>query len=104
VACAALVAGLWGWSVLSIQHEEREIRESAYSAASAQARTYAEQLERSIGQLDYIMLSLQFHRQKSGNAVRLEEQVEAGLVPKSSQISISILALLNFEWVMRHVG
>jgi diguanylate cyclase (GGDEF)-like protein len=90
VACAALVAGLWGWSLSTIQHEETEIRESAYFAASAQARTYAEQLERSIGQLDYIMLSLQFHRQKSGNALRLEEQVEAGLVPKSSQISISV--------------
>ncbi|MDB5756721.1 MAG: diguanylate cyclase [Burkholderia sp.] len=90
VACAALVAGLWGWSVSSIEHEERGITESAYFAASAQARTYAEQLERSIGQLDYIMLSLQFHRQKSGSAVRLEEQVEAGLVPKSSQISVSI--------------
>lgn len=90
VLCAVLIAGLWGWALTTIRHEEDGLRERGFSAASAQARDAVEQLERSIGQLDYIMLSLQFHWLKSDGGLHLEEQLQAGLVPKSTEISISI--------------
>lgn len=90
VLCTVLIAGLWGWALTTIRHEEGSLRERAFGAASAQASAAAEQLERSIGQLDYIMLSLQFHWLKSAGRLHLEEQLQAGLVPQSTEISISI--------------
>jgi diguanylate cyclase (GGDEF)-like protein len=90
IACGALLVGLWAWAWSTIHHEKDEIRQRAYITAAAQAHTYAEQIERMIGQLDYIMLSLQFQWQKNGGKLNLEEQVNAGLVPKNTQIAISV--------------
>jgi diguanylate cyclase (GGDEF)-like protein len=90
VACSVLIAGLWFWALSTIHHERNGLRERTYITAAAQARTYAEQIERTIGQLDYIMLSLQFQWQKNGGTLNLEEQVSAGLVPKDAQIAISV--------------
>lgn len=89
-ACALLIAGLWFWAASTIHYEQRDLRDRAFADTSAQARTYADQIERSIGQLDYIMQSLLFYRQANGGALRLEEQVSAGLVPVAARISVSV--------------
>ncbi|MFL6720172.1 MAG: diguanylate cyclase domain-containing protein, partial [Burkholderiaceae bacterium] len=89
-ACALLIAGLWFWATSTIHYEQRDLRDRVFASTSAQARTYADQIERSIGQLDYIMQSLLFYRQKNGGALHLEEQVSAGLVPAAARISISV--------------
>lgn len=89
-ACALLIAGLWFWAASTIHYEQRELRDRAFANTAAQARTYADQIERNISQLDYIMQSLLFYRQKNGGALRLEEQVDAGLVPAAARISISV--------------
>jgi diguanylate cyclase (GGDEF)-like protein len=88
--CALLIAGLWFWAASTIHHEQRDLRASAFASTSAQAHTYADQIDRSIGQLDYIMQSLLFHWYKDGGALHLEEQVNAGLVPAAARISISL--------------
>lgn len=89
-ACAVMIAGLWFWAASTIHYEQRDLRERAFTTASAQARIYADHIDRSIGQLDYIMQSLLFHWQKNGGALQLEEQVSAGLVPAAARISISV--------------
>lgn len=91
VACGALMTGLWLWAVPSIYQEKNHLRERAYIMAAAQAQTYADQIERTIGQLDYILLSLKFQWQKNGGVLNLEEQVDAGLVPKAAKISVTVL-------------
>ncbi|MCP6280560.1 hypothetical protein NL459_28445, partial [Klebsiella pneumoniae] len=78
------------WAASTIHYEQRELRDRAFANTAAQARTYADQIERNISQLDYIMQSLLFYRQKNGGALRLEEQVDAGLVPAAARISISV--------------
>jgi diguanylate cyclase (GGDEF)-like protein len=89
--CSILAAIVWLWGLTTIEREQADIRKHAYASAAAQARTYAEQVERNIGQLDYILHSLQFHWQKNGGALNLEEQVYAGLVPKAAGITVTIL-------------
>ena len=89
--CGLLIAAVWWWGFSTIDREQADIRKQAHSAVSAQARTYAEQVERTIGQLDYILRSLQFNWQRNGGALNLEEHVYAGLVPKSARISVTIL-------------
>jgi diguanylate cyclase (GGDEF)-like protein len=90
VACCVIIVTLWIWVAWTVHSEKAEIRNRAYVTAAAQARTYADQIGRSIGQLDYIMLSLQFHWQKNGGRLNLQEQLLAGLVPKGTQISLSM--------------
>ncbi|RYE76214.1 MAG: hypothetical protein EOO80_13530, partial [Oxalobacteraceae bacterium] len=81
---------LWTWVVWLIAHDKAVLQDKLFLSAAAQARASSEQIERSIGQIDYLMLSLVYHWQKTGGAVDLEEQVRAGLVPKSTDLSVSI--------------
>jgi diguanylate cyclase (GGDEF)-like protein len=85
-----LTAMLWAWVTWVSVHEKTAIRERLFISAAAHARASSEQIERSIGQIDYLMLSLKYHWQKSGGAVDLEEQVRAGLVPRTTDLTVSI--------------
>ena len=91
VVCGVLAAALWGWTSWIIAQEKRAIDERAFATAAAQSRAYAEQLDRIIGQIDYIMLSLKYHWQQTAGSVRLEEQVSQGLVPASAGLSVTIV-------------
>ena len=85
-----LAAALWSWAYWMIEHEKRAIGERAFASAAAQSRAYAEQLDRIIGQIDYIMLSLKYHWQQSAGGVKLEDQVRQGLVPVSPGLIVTI--------------
>jgi diguanylate cyclase (GGDEF)-like protein len=85
-----LTAILWAWVLWVIDHENAAIRDRLHMSAAAHARASSEQIERSIGQIDYLMLSLKYHWQKSGGAVDLEDQVQAGLVPQSTGLSVTV--------------
>nr|WP_314626681.1 EAL domain-containing protein [uncultured Noviherbaspirillum sp.] len=85
-----LTAVLWVWVTWLIAHDKEVLQDKLFLSAAAQARAGSEQVERSIGQIDYLMLSLVYHWQKTGGAVDLEEQVRAGLVPKSTDLSVTI--------------
>ena len=87
----ALAAALWIWALWMIDHEKRAIDEHAFATAAAQSRAYADQLDRIVGQVDYIMLSLKYHWQQSAGDVNLEEQVSLGLVPVSAGMSVTIM-------------
>lgn len=90
VAGGVFIAVLWLCAMLIYQHEIGEIQHTAIKAASAQARTVGNQIERTIAQLDYTLLSLQFQWQEKGGGLNLEQQLAAGLVPKNIEISISV--------------
>jgi diguanylate cyclase (GGDEF)-like protein len=85
-----LTAVLWTWVIWLVAHDKAALQEKLFLSAAAHARASSEQIERSIGQIDYLMLSLVYHWQKSNGAVDLEEQVRAGLVPKSTDLSVTI--------------
>ena len=87
----ALAAALWTWALWMVEHEKRAIDERAFATAAAQSRAYADQLDRIVGQVDYIMLSLKYHWQQTAGDVNLEEQVNQGLVPVSAGMSVTIM-------------
>ena len=86
-----LATALWSGVFWMMENEKRAISQRAFANASAQSKAYAEQLDRIIGQIDYIMLSLKYHWQKSAGDVLLEEQVKQGLVPAAAGLSITIV-------------
>ena len=81
---------LWAWVAWVVSDEKADIRDRLITSAAAHANASSEQIERSVGQIDYLMLSLKYHWQKTGGAVDLEEQVRAGLVPQSTDLSVTI--------------
>jgi diguanylate cyclase (GGDEF)-like protein len=81
---------LWLLVGATLQREKKDIRQQAIQSASTQAQTYSDQIDRSIGQLDYIMQSLQFQWQENSGQLNLEKQFNLGLVPKAAKISITI--------------
>jgi diguanylate cyclase (GGDEF)-like protein len=87
----AFAAALWIWALWMVEHEKRAIDERAFATAAAQSRAYADQLDRIVGQVDYIMLSLKYHWQQTAGDVNLEEQVSQGLVPVSAGMSVTIM-------------
>jgi diguanylate cyclase (GGDEF)-like protein len=86
-----LAGALWGWAYWMTGQEKRAIGERAFISAAAQSKTYADQLDRIIGQVDYIMLSLKYHWQQTAGAVNLEDQVRQGLVPASPGLVVTIV-------------
>ncbi|MBK4737743.1 bifunctional diguanylate cyclase/phosphodiesterase [Noviherbaspirillum pedocola] len=81
--------GTWVWSTIRRETDalDREMR----AAAVAQVHSFADQLERSLQQIDYIMLSLKHYWQETGHKLDLEEQVRSGLVPASSGLLLTIV-------------
>jgi diguanylate cyclase (GGDEF)-like protein len=102
VVSGVLLIGLWLWIGSTLHRETHETRAHAYQAASTQARTYAEQIDRSIAHLDYIMQSLQFQWQENGGRLNLEKQLNAGLVPKAAQISVTLFDRLGMPVTSTH--
>jgi len=66
-----------------MNREKNHLRERAQHTVVTNARMQAQQIERTISHLDYIMQSLQFQWQESNGKLNLEKQMEAGLVPKA---------------------
>jgi diguanylate cyclase (GGDEF)-like protein len=90
VACGFLIAAIWLGAVATMNREKNQLRERAQQTVVNNARMQAEQIERTIGHLDYILQSLQYQWQESNGRVNLEKQKEAGLVPKAAQISVTV--------------
>ena len=87
-----LCTGLLAW-VLMLSHlasEKRRVHDAAVVDAQALARSYAEQLSRSVEQIDQITLNLAYHWKRSGGAMRLEDQAGQGLFPDHPDLSIAI--------------
>jgi diguanylate cyclase (GGDEF)-like protein len=89
--CGVLVAAIWVWTAYVISHDKEHIRSKLHATAAADARAYAEQLERSLSQVDYIMLSQKYHYEKAGGTINLEEQTRAGLVPPTSELIVTVV-------------
>jgi hypothetical protein len=88
----SVLAGLlWIWVIATIAEDKAEIESKARRSAVTQAKAYAEQLDRSLSQIDYIMLNLKYHWQDSGGTVNLEKQKRAGLVPVSSELLLTLV-------------
>jgi diguanylate cyclase (GGDEF)-like protein len=89
--CIFLACLLWGVLLSKISTEKAALKEYAFKHASSLAKTYADQLARSVEQLDQITLSLKYYWQETRGTIKLEKQTQAGLYPKSSLIYVSIV-------------
>ena len=86
--CIAVLA--WVLTLSHLASEERRVSDTAILDAQALAKSYAEQLSRSVEQIDQITLNLAYHWKHSGGTMRLEDQAGQGLFPDHPDLSIAI--------------
>ncbi|MDQ9169639.1 EAL domain-containing protein [Oxalobacteraceae bacterium R-40] len=91
LVCAALIAGIWLLTSVRITNERAIAEADIFNEASAYSKAYAEQLDRTISQIEQLTLSLQYQWMKNAAAVSLEEQLLYGIFPRTGKIYVSIL-------------
>jgi diguanylate cyclase (GGDEF)-like protein len=89
--CTLLAGAVWLWTFNVISRDKQQIRDRLRATATADARAYAQQLERSMTQIDFIMLSQKYHWEKASTKLDLDEQRQAGLLPPSSELIMTIV-------------
>jgi diguanylate cyclase (GGDEF)-like protein len=89
--CLALIALVWSVTLTKTRSERIEAEKAVFLLATAHSRAYANQLARTLAQVEQLTLNLQYQWTKHGTAVNLEEQRQFGLFPRAGKIDVSIV-------------
>lgn len=81
---------VWFFALSQLSAEKEKTREQAFHNAQSLSKSYAEQLSRTVEQLDQITLNLVHYWRASNGTLKLEEQANQGLYPENTNISIGI--------------
>jgi diguanylate cyclase (GGDEF)-like protein len=81
LACALLVGAVWAATLFKIHHDEQRLIERALVDTSFRARTYEEQLLRTLTQIDQLSMSIKYQWERRGGGLNLEEQYARGVYP-----------------------
>lgn len=93
VVCLMLAGVLWAVTLSEIEQDAEEAKTSARAQVTALTRAYAEQLSRSATQLEQTALNVKYFWEQSGGAMRLEDQAQKGLYPKSAQVFVTVFSV-----------
>jgi diguanylate cyclase (GGDEF)-like protein/PAS domain S-box-containing protein len=91
LVCVLLGALVWWIALAKVQSDRAEIEKNAFRDAAQLSKAYSEQLSRSVDQIDQITLNLKYYWQTTHGALKLEEQLEQGLYPRSAQLYVTIV-------------
>ena len=90
IGCLLLAILMWSLLLSRLSDREAEIGKNAMQDARAQAKSYAEQLTRSISQVDQITLNLKYYWTYTGGHLSVEDQQRQGLYPTSALLYVTI--------------
>ena len=90
VLCLFIGALVWGLAISHVATEKARIGNEAFANARALAKSYAEQLARTVEQLDQTTLTLAYYWKQSGGLMKLEDQAGQGLYPDVADFSINL--------------
>lgn len=90
VVCVLACALVWISVTSHLASERKATGEHAFRDARSLSASYAEQLSRTVEQLDQITLNLAFYWQAAQGTLRLEEQVDRGLYPGEADLHAEI--------------
>jgi diguanylate cyclase (GGDEF)-like protein/PAS domain S-box-containing protein len=91
LACALLIGLVWSLDSTRSASRHAQAEAAALRQAQELSRAYAEQLRRSVDELDQITLTLKYYWEHARGAVLLEDQARNGLYPKSAGLYVLII-------------
>jgi diguanylate cyclase (GGDEF)-like protein len=89
--CILLIALLWTLTLSKLANERAVLKQNAFKHASSLSRAYAEQLARSVEQIDQITLTLKYYWKETHGTLQLEQQLREGLYPASGHLYVTII-------------
>jgi diguanylate cyclase (GGDEF)-like protein len=90
LAAVVFAALVWTLVLSHLDAERERARSQTHAAAQSLARSYAEQLSRTVEQLDGITRNVAHYWRHSEGGLRLESQVNEGLYPDDPAFSVGI--------------
>ena len=91
LAALLLTAIVWSMTFSKLGDARQTLRSNGAAHAVALSGAYAEQLSRSLEQIDQITLNLKYYWKNSAGALRLEQQLHEGLYPSSALLYVTIV-------------
>lgn len=79
LACVLLLAAMWGAVAFKIQSDRELLIRQAQRDAGARAKAYAEQVLRSVAQIDQLSMSIKYQREHRPETLDLEDQFRSGV-------------------------
>ncbi|MFM7483919.1 MAG: hypothetical protein ACKO2S_06650 [Burkholderiaceae bacterium] len=77
--CLLLIAIVWAAASIKIERDEQQLIEKLRADTEQRARNHAEQLLRTVSQIDQLSLSIKYQWERNGVPNDLEEQFRRGL-------------------------
>jgi diguanylate cyclase (GGDEF)-like protein len=90
-ACLLLGSVIWVLTLSKLDNEKKVLETNALRGATSLSKAYADQLARTVEQIDQITLTLKYYRESSDGAPDLEDQLKKGLYPASSRLYVNIV-------------
>ncbi|SFB18230.1 PAS domain S-box-containing protein/diguanylate cyclase (GGDEF) domain-containing protein [Collimonas sp. OK607] len=91
LVCILLGALTWGVTLAKIGRDKAEVEKNALREATHLSKAYTEQLSRSLDQIDQITRSVKYALQTTHGALKLEDQLQQGLYPRSAQLYVTVI-------------
>jgi len=89
--CLLVVILIWGFALSYSASEKARIGGQALENAASLSAAYAEQLARTVEQLDQTTLALAYYWKQSNGRLRLQDQAGQGLYPEVPGFSVAIV-------------
>ncbi len=79
LGCALLIALIWAGLLFTIKADRKQMIHVAEAETAGRARTYAEQLLRTLSQIDQLSMSIKYQWERKSDPLDLEEQYRRGV-------------------------
>jgi diguanylate cyclase (GGDEF)-like protein len=89
--CVLLGLLMWGLINIKLGNDREALEQSALKQATSLSHAYAEQLSRTVEQVDQIILNVKYSWEASRGALRLEDQLKRGLYPAAALLYVTVL-------------
>ncbi|MES2534948.1 MAG: EAL domain-containing protein [Pseudomonadota bacterium] len=86
-----LAAMMWTLAFSRLDETRQGLKKEGIADVTSLSKVYAEQLQRSLEQIDQITLNLRHYWKSSGGTLRLENQLREGLYPISALLYVTIV-------------
>lgn len=91
LACLIIGSLVWGFTLAHLESERESVKRLAFQSARSLARSYADQLSRTVAQIDQHSVSLAYYWKESKGTLQIEKQANKGLYPADASFAVGII-------------